>query len=491
MGLGAPVTKTRLIRISVMMTNNLEYELTTAYQAGRPPVMDFRIADTFTESLTRLTCEEQKVVKTTAFDLQLNPANPGMRFHKVKSKDLHFWSVRVGKDLRIIVHRTASNLMLCYADHHDAAYAWAERRRIERHPQTGAARLVEIRECVREIVIPRFIEPEPLPAPPPPRLFAEHPDWKLLGYGIPSEWIEEVLAATEETLFDVTDHLSHEAAEALLELATGAKPPVTHPELLPRVEVLDRVFRAPLETSVSLSPSDFDGFPHTDDTMVALHRVLHFAHAHPQARVLLTMTFSDPFVDVLGPRLLLPAGDEPGVEVHSTPATNPLLRAPRRVSPHLPILETRFTKRNKDNLLTQSPMGRRFAKAVAQGSRPIHDYVIAGEWPKVMMANLAPTIFLQPSQRDMLIERESETNPAFRAMPQEIAISPASTGGLDLVSDWMAAQRSAGFQLIDARTSDSRHPSYVIAFAIKNAAAAARLPTTVVCTALFQGPAPV
>jgi hypothetical protein len=39
--------------------------------------MQFRIADTFTESLARLTGDEQKSVKTTAFDLQLNPANPG------------------------------------------------------------------------------------------------------------------------------------------------------------------------------------------------------------------------------------------------------------------------------------------------------------------------------------------------------------------------------------------------------------------------------
>ena len=42
--------------------------------------MDFRIADTFTESLSRLAGNEQKAVKTTAFDLQLNPANPGMSF---------------------------------------------------------------------------------------------------------------------------------------------------------------------------------------------------------------------------------------------------------------------------------------------------------------------------------------------------------------------------------------------------------------------------
>ena len=58
--------------------------------------MEFRIADTFTDSLARLTGDEQKAVKTTAFDLQLNPANPGMSFHKLdKAKDKNFWSVRV------------------------------------------------------------------------------------------------------------------------------------------------------------------------------------------------------------------------------------------------------------------------------------------------------------------------------------------------------------------------------------------------------------
>ena len=44
----------------------------------------FRIADTFTDSLSKLTNEEQKAVKTTAFDLQVNPASPGMKFHKLE-----------------------------------------------------------------------------------------------------------------------------------------------------------------------------------------------------------------------------------------------------------------------------------------------------------------------------------------------------------------------------------------------------------------------
>ena len=86
--------------------------------------MDFRIADTFTDSLARLTGAEQKTVKTTAFDLQLDPSAPSMRFHRLdRAKDPNFWSVRVNTDIRLIVHRTATSLLLCYVGHHDAAYA--------------------------------------------------------------------------------------------------------------------------------------------------------------------------------------------------------------------------------------------------------------------------------------------------------------------------------------------------------------------------------
>src|SRR5438270_7950561 len=154
--------------------------------------MDFRIADTFTDSLARLTGEEQKAVKTTAFDLQLNPANPGMSFHKLdRAKDKRFWSVRVNSDIRIIVHRTEGSLLLCYVDHHDKAYTWAERRKLETHPKTGAAQLVEIRETVKEVVLPVYVQPEfvlpPKRAPTLKPLFAGRADDELLGYGVPAE----------------------------------------------------------------------------------------------------------------------------------------------------------------------------------------------------------------------------------------------------------------------------------------------------------------
>jgi mRNA-degrading endonuclease RelE of RelBE toxin-antitoxin system len=143
--------------------------------------MEFRIADTFTAGLDKLANEEQKAVKLTAFELQMNPAHPGLQFHKLdRAKDKNFWSVRVNRDVRLIVHKTDASLLLCYVDHHDDAYAWAERRKLERHPKTGAAQLVEVRETVREIPIPRYVEaPEPVePAEPQEKapakpLFAE------------------------------------------------------------------------------------------------------------------------------------------------------------------------------------------------------------------------------------------------------------------------------------------------------------------------------
>jgi hypothetical protein len=53
--------------------------------------MEFRIADTFTDSLTRLTGQEQKVVKTTTFDLQFTPSHPSLQFHRIgQAKDPHF-----------------------------------------------------------------------------------------------------------------------------------------------------------------------------------------------------------------------------------------------------------------------------------------------------------------------------------------------------------------------------------------------------------------
>ena len=88
--------------------------------------------------------------------------------------------------MRIILHRAGDNVVLCYVDSHDDAYRWAERRRLETHPTTGAAQLVELREVVQEVVVPVYVEVE-TQAPQKPSPFAGVPNDQLLSYGVPEE----------------------------------------------------------------------------------------------------------------------------------------------------------------------------------------------------------------------------------------------------------------------------------------------------------------
>ena len=303
--------------------------------------MEFRIADTFTDSLARLTGEEQKSVKTTAFDLQMNPAGTGMSFHRLeKAKDKNFWSVRVSGDIRLIVHKTQGSLLLCFVDHHDKAYDWAGRRKLETHPSTGAAQLVEIRETVTEIVVPVYVQMQ-MPAPPKPSLFAARSDEELLGYGVPLEWLNDVRKVDEDSLLHLTDRLPAEAAEALLELATGGKPriakpatPITNPfdhpdaqrrfRVMTNLEELQRALDFPWEKwTVFLHPEqrefverDYNGPARvsgsagTGKTIVALHRAVFLARTHAQSRVLLT-TFSDTLASAIHTKLKRLIGGEP------------------------------------------------------------------------------------------------------------------------------------------------------------------------------------
>ena len=295
--------------------------------------MNFRIADTFTTSLARLSNEQQKAAKTTAFDLQVNPAHPGLSLHRVTgAKDPNFWSVRVNLDFRIIVHRTDDGMTLCYVGHHDEAYKWAERRKLEPHPTTGAAQLVELREVVQEIPIPVLIETEQT-APPKPPLFGHIPDDRLLGYGVPVEWLEDVRAANEDSVLDLADHLPAEAAEALLELAVGKTPkpslpapsgadPFNHPDALRRfrvmhnVEELAEALEYPWEKwTIFLHPAQLglvernyngparvSGSAGTGKTVVALHRAAFLAKSDLDVRILLT-TFSDALANLLRTKL--------------------------------------------------------------------------------------------------------------------------------------------------------------------------------------------
>ena len=343
--------------------------------------MNFLIADTFTSALARLPAQDQRAVKVSVLDLQLDPSAPGLQMHRIdKSKDVNFWSARVSRDLRLILHKTASSLLVAYVDHHDKAYAWAERRRIETHPKTGAVQIVEVRELVEEARPDLFgawsepksfeqpgmqdvaatpdlfvVQPKaPAAAPSLTPLFDRLSEDDLLSVGVPVDWLEAVRKATEARFYDLAEHLPAEAAEALLayattgilerpeapEIAPAVEDPFLHPDARRRfltIETTDEL-RAALDApwerwSVFLHPSQravversfsgparVAGSAGTGKTVVALHRAVRLSRDNPSARVLLT-TFSEPLANALRAKLAILAGPDASVVPRITVAS--------------------------------------------------------------------------------------------------------------------------------------------------------------------------
>jgi superfamily I DNA/RNA helicase len=311
--------------------------------------MNLLLSDTFSTSLGKLTPDEQKATKLTVVDFQLNPENPGHSFHRIeRTKDKDFWSIRINRDLRIIVHKRGNNLLVCYADHHDKAYAWAQNRRLENHPKTGVAQIVQIRETIRDIEIPNYVvadQPARTPAKEAPRNFPfkDYSDDDLLEWGVPTDWLDDVRKADDNQLLNLADHLPAEAADALLELATGGSPAkpepakseddaFTHPDAQRRFQLItsDKELEAALDYpwekwSVFLHPEQrktvektfngparVSGSAGTGKTIVALHRAAHLARKHEDRLVLLT-TFSEPLSKALENKLKILVYSEPRI----------------------------------------------------------------------------------------------------------------------------------------------------------------------------------
>ncbi|MGH7117428.1 MAG: UvrD-helicase domain-containing protein, partial [Acetobacteraceae bacterium] len=319
--------------------------------------MNFLIADTFTASFNRLSGVDQKAVKASVFDLQMDRAGNGLQLHRIdNSKDANFWSARVNRDIRLIVHKTAESLLVAYVGHHDDAYAWAQRRRIEAHPRTGAIQIVEVRERVQELAPPATLDfvfsgPATGNAKPeaPPALFASLDDDALLSVGVPADWLADVRAANEDGFFALAAHLPAEASEALLEYAaTGnlvapapaVAAPFAHPDASRRIRLitgqqeLEQALAFPWEKwGVFLHPSQralversfagparVAGSAGTGKTVVAIHRAVRLARANPNARVLLA-SFSEHLAAELAKKLLVLAPETGGIVPRITTAS--------------------------------------------------------------------------------------------------------------------------------------------------------------------------
>lgn len=311
--------------------------------------MTILYASTFTKALDRLTSTEQKQVKITAFDLAQDESGNGLSLHRVEAAP-GFWTARVSQDIRIVLHKDGEHTLLAWVGHHDDAYRWAERRKLVPHERTGAMQLVEVVERTEErLVYTERVDGAALEPVVVHRPFAMLSDDALLDVGVPRDWLEAVRSADEASVDGLFASLPDEAAEALLDFATGgriedhipapAEPgtdPFAHPDAQRRFRAVEGLeeLRAALDApfaqwAVFLHPAQrgpvtrdwkgparISGSAGTGKTIVALHRAVHLAR-QPDARVLLT-TFSKPLAASLGGKAILMTEASPEVRERLT-----------------------------------------------------------------------------------------------------------------------------------------------------------------------------
>lgn len=295
-------------------------------------------AKTFHRALARLQKDEQTAVKEAVYDYIHDPDRPGFQMHRVNNaRDSRFWSIRVTRDLRIVLAKDRDATVLLYVGHHDDAYEWAERRRFEVHPTTGALQIVEVVEVTDQRTVPAA-------APTRDLAFAGESDEYLLSLGVPPTWLPRVKSVTVDEVADLLVHLPEEAGEALLSLATGDRPeprpvggdPYAHPDTKRRLwvasdeaslrQALDApwtewlTFLHPLQREAVEKPfggpARIAGGPGTGKSVVAIHKAAALARSGSGGQVLLT-TYSS----ILAARLragldLLVSGSDAQKQVH-------------------------------------------------------------------------------------------------------------------------------------------------------------------------------
>ncbi|MHB2018088.1 MAG: 3'-5' exonuclease [Candidatus Xenobia bacterium] len=274
--------------------------------------MNFVISTTFLQSVTDLTPNEAAKVWEFVPRFHANPAHPSLSLERVvQALDKNVWSARIGSDIRAIAHKDGETWTLLYAGHHDPAYDWAARHKVERHIKTGALQIVALPETMQERVA-QFHQPER------PALFAHLTDDYLVSLGLPPSWLPTIRqVADDDVLLEVVQKLPEEVAERLLNVAAGElvtppvplapeRPALDSPDSQRRFyviesdEELQRMLAAPLAYwRIFLHPSQralvsgtykgpvkVTGAAGTGKTVVAIHRARHLARKG--RRVLLT-----------------------------------------------------------------------------------------------------------------------------------------------------------------------------------------------------------
>lgn len=192
------------------------------------------LSNDFLMQLAKLPVKVHAKVMKWAVQFQADPTSAGINYENIQgARDPNLKSVRLDVDWRGIVFKPKSGdvYVLLYVDHHDAAYRWAENRKLTINPVTGAMQLVtveQVPEPSAASIIPSVPESTsdtlPVQAPPEKKktVFAALSDQQLMSLGVPAELVGMVKHLADEAALDqVQSCLPVEAYEGLFLVAAG------------------------------------------------------------------------------------------------------------------------------------------------------------------------------------------------------------------------------------------------------------------------------
>ena len=191
------------------------------------------LAQDFLLQLARLPVSVHSKVMKWAIQFQADPTSSSINYENIKgAKDPNLKSVRLNDDWRGIVFKPSKGdvYVLLYVDHHDAAYRWAENRKLTINPVTGAMQMVMLEHVVEQAVekvgleqeAPSYTAPVQSSESAAGRLFSELSDTELMSLGVPAELLPAVRKiGSEEALDALQSRLPAEAYEGLFLVAAG------------------------------------------------------------------------------------------------------------------------------------------------------------------------------------------------------------------------------------------------------------------------------
>lgn len=192
------------------------------------------LSQDFLLKLARLPSAVHGRVFKWALKFQQDPTANGINYETIKgARDPNLRSVRIDQDWRGIVCKPERGdlYLLLHVDKHDAAYRWAESRKIAVNPATGALQIMMLEEVTEQaptaptqspVAPSSVVAKSPPPAAAAKSLFEGIGDAELTQLGVPPELIPRVRKVADESSLDALQPaLPVEAYEGLFLLAAG------------------------------------------------------------------------------------------------------------------------------------------------------------------------------------------------------------------------------------------------------------------------------